>query len=79
MKTRQQTYRYSAKQLLKCFDESDWASTIAEHFNTSRAVVQRWRDRDINFDQWAADRYACAIGKHPAEIWADWFDEDEVA
>jgi len=25
-------------------------------------------------DQWEADRYAVAIGKHPSEIWADWFN-----
>jgi lambda repressor-like predicted transcriptional regulator len=27
-------------------------------------------------NQWEADRYAIKIGKHPSEIWPDWFDID---
>jgi hypothetical protein len=80
MKTKQRKrtgYIYPASALLEQFDEDTWASTIAEHLGVGRHAVQTWREGKTCLDQWAADRYACAIGKHPSEIWPEWFDQCE--
>ena len=72
-------YNYPAVALLKQFADDAWASTIAEHLGVGRAAIQTWREGNTFLDQWRADKYACAIGKHPSEIWHNWFDEVELA
>ena len=72
-------YNYPAVALLKHFPEDAWASTIAEHLGVGRAAIQTWREGNTCLDQWRADKYACLLGKHPSEIWSNWFDEVELA
>lgn len=82
MKTKQRIrngYLYPATNLLKQFPNDMWASTIAAHLGVGRAAIQKWREGNTCLDQWRADKYACLLGKHPSEIWCNWFDEQESA
>jgi hypothetical protein len=82
MKTKRRTrngYIYPASALLKQFPDDMWASTIGERLGVGRAAIQTWREGKTCLDQWRADKYACLLGKHPSEIWANWFDEVEIA
>jgi len=72
-------YKYPATKLLQQFDQSTWASSIGEILGVGRAAIQTWREGDTYLDQWRADKYACKLGKHPSEIWDNWFDEVELA
>jgi hypothetical protein len=63
-----------AKALLDQFEEGTWANIIAERLGTSRANIQRWREGTTNFDPYTADKYAIRLGKHPCQIWPEWFD-----
>ena len=72
-------YNYPASELLKLFPDDAWASTIGEHLGVGRAAIQTWREGNTYLDQWRADKYACLLGKHPSEIWSNWFDEVELA
>jgi hypothetical protein len=75
MKRQQQSQpRYPAHQLIKLFPANTWAAQIAETFNVNRSTVGRWNKPETTLTQWEADRYAIKLGKHPSEIWADWFD-----
>jgi hypothetical protein len=82
MKTKTRTnkgYNYPASALLKEFPDDAWASTIGERLGVGRAAIQTWREGNTYLDQWRADKYACLLGKHPSEIWSNWFDEVELA
>ena len=48
-------------------------------FGVSRATIIRWRNRPetANLHIYQADRYACKIGIHPANIWLDWYEKQE--
>ena len=70
---------YPASELLKLCPDDAWASTIGEHLGVGRAAIQTWREGNTFLDQWRADKYACLLGKHPSEIWSNWFDEVELA
>ena len=72
-------YNYPASELLKLFPDDTWASTIGEHLGVGRAAIQTWREGNTYLDQWRADKYACLLGKHPSEIWSNWFDQVELA
>jgi hypothetical protein len=72
-------YNYPASALLKLFPDDTWASTIGEHLGVGRAAIQTWREGNTYLDHWRADQYACLLGKHPSEIWSNWFDEVELA
>ena len=72
-------YNYPASELLKLFPDDAWASTIGEHIGVGRGAIQTWREGNTYLDQWRADKYACLLGKHPSEIWSNWFDEVELA
>jgi hypothetical protein len=75
MKRQQQSQpRYPAHQLIKLFPANTWAAQIAETFNVNRSTIGRWNKPETTLTQWEADRYAIKLGKHPSEIWADWFD-----
>jgi hypothetical protein len=54
-----------------------WANTIAERLGTTRSTIQRWRDVDVRFDVYGADKWAVRLGKHPSQIWPEWFDLPE--
>jgi len=65
--------KYQALQLVRLTPGlSDTKTAIL--FGTHRSTVLRWRNPRTMLDQWEADRYAIAIGKHPSEIWPNWFD-----
>ena len=50
------------------------AKLIAEVLGVERATICRWRNDKVNFDIWSADKYAIKLGKHPAQIWTNWYD-----
>ena len=65
--------KYQAAKLMRLTPGlSDTKAAIV--FGVHRATVLRWRNLQTMLDQWDADRYAVRLGKHPSEIWADWFD-----
>jgi plasmid maintenance system antidote protein VapI len=66
--------KYPAYELIKIFPADTWASQLAETFKVSRETIRRWRNPKTTLTQWEADRYAIQIGKHPSEIWTNWFD-----
>lgn len=47
-------------------------SDLAEMVGEKRATVAQWAQRGLNERQ--ADRAAIAVGFHPAEVWADWWE-----
>jgi hypothetical protein len=67
--------RYPAHQLVNIFGDMS-TTQIAIKFGVNRMSISRWRNPKTMLNQWEADRYAIRIGKHPSEIWADWFDID---
>jgi len=64
---------YPTHKLLDQFPDSD-TETLADIFGVSRATILRWRDPNLTINQWDADRYAVKVGRHPGEIWAEWFN-----
>jgi lambda repressor-like predicted transcriptional regulator len=47
---------------------------LSERWAVNRRTVQRFRSRRwVRRD--AADRIAAAMGRHPSEIWPEWFHE----
>lgn len=65
--------KYQASKLLRLTPglSDTKAATI---FGVNRSTVLRWRNPKTMLDQWDADHYAIKLGKHPSEIWPDWFD-----
>jgi transcriptional regulator with XRE-family HTH domain len=70
-------YCFPAKALLDQFEEGTWASVIAERLGTNRMTIQRWREGTTKFSPYQADKLAIKLGKHPSQIWTDWFDLPE--
>jgi hypothetical protein len=68
-------YRYPTAPLLATFNNLT-AAEVAVKFGVNRTTVIRWRNPKTTLNQWDADRYAIMLGKHPGEIWHDWFDID---
>lgn len=68
------TWRFPAATLLAEWHSGTSAHLIAEVLGVDRASISRWRNADVNFDVWNADRYAVKLGKHPSQIWKDWYD-----
>jgi transposase-like protein len=66
--------KYPAHQLIQLFPADTWASQIAQSFDVSPETIRRWRNPRTTLTQWEADRYAIKLGKHPSEIWVNWFD-----
>ena len=66
--------KYQPLKLVARFGKDVSASQLAVIFGVNRVTVQRWRNPRTTIDQWDADRYAIRLGKHPSEIWTDWFD-----
>lgn len=45
---------------------------LAARLNVGRETLYRWKANGVPID--AADTIACNAGKHPSEIWTDWYD-----
>lgn len=48
------------------------ARAAAEELGVSRRQVIRWRNGHSWLRSATADRVACALGHHPAELWDGW-------
>ena len=68
--------KYQALKLLQIFNENTSAKHVGRIIGLHHTTVQRWRNPQTMLNQWEADRYAVRLGKHPSEIWTDWFDID---
>jgi hypothetical protein len=75
-KRRQARLKYHARPLIEQFHPHTSARQLAQLFQVHPGTIQRWRNPHTTLTQWEADRYAIRLGKHPSEIWADWFDID---
>jgi hypothetical protein len=51
---------------------------VCEILHISRHTMIAW-NRGRRLSEIEADRHACAIGVHPAEIWPNWFTALEPA
>ena len=52
------------------------AASVARRVD--RSTLHRLLSRDrLRSD--AADRIAVTLGRHPSELWPDWFDDEQVA
>jgi len=69
---------FPATALLEQFEEGTWANHIAERLGTTRATIQRWRMGNTMLDPYEADKFAIKLGKHPGNIWPNWFDLPEL-
>jgi hypothetical protein len=68
---------FSAETLLRSYGINDDATSLAQIFGVSRTTICRWRnvpDRSW-LSAFQADKYACRIGVHPANIWQDWYNQ----
>jgi len=63
---------FPAAELLKLWPPETSAGIIAEALGVDRPRISRWRNHPTNFTDFQADRYACRIGLHPANIWRNW-------
>jgi hypothetical protein len=70
---RKGNHRYPTAPLLAEFADLT-AAQLCGRFGVTRTTIIRWRQPNFTLNQWDADRYAIMIGKHPGEIWADWFE-----
>ena len=68
---------FPATALLEQFEEGTWANEIAARLGTTRATIQRWRMGTTMLDPYEADKFAIKLGKHPGNIWLNWFDLPE--
>lgn len=66
--------RYRALSLIEVSGKNLNHGQIADLFRVTRSTVARWSNPRCTLSEWDADRYAVKIGKHPSEIWTDWFD-----
>lgn len=46
---------------------------LADRVGTTHAAVRQLVRRDLSLRM--ADRYACALGLHPLNVWPDYYDE----
>lgn len=68
-------YLYPARRLIEQFPAGTSACVIEEALKVGRKTVIRWRNHDCMLNERRADEYAIKIGKHPFEIWPEWFDD----
>ena len=67
--------RLLARGVADC-DGSLSAASVA--LGVDRSTLHRLLSRDrLRSD--AADRIAVTLGRHPRELWPDWFDDEQVA
>jgi len=68
--------RYPVAPLLHCIEGLSNRQVHAR-FDIHWTTIQRWRSNpDTLIIEWDADRYAVTLGKHPSELWTDWFEID---
>ncbi len=73
-KRRQPQPKYHARPLIEQFPAHTSARQLAHIFQVHPGTIQRWRNPHTTLNQWEADTYAIKLGKHPSEIWNNWFD-----
>ena len=68
---------FSAETLLRSYGIDDDATSLAQIFGVSRTTIWRWRNVPSRswLSAFQADKYACRIGVHPANIWQDWYNQ----
>lgn len=67
--------RLLARAVADCDGNLTKASTV---LRIDRSSLHRLLSRDqLRSD--AADRIAVTLGRHPSELWPDWFDDEQVA
>lgn len=66
--------QFPAKNLLRFFSDGTEGRTKASALGVSPHVVWQWEEKNININQWYADKYAVRIGLHPSAVWDDWFE-----
>lgn len=66
--------RYPVAPLLKALGDMT-GNQVKQTLGVHQTTFVGWQKKpDIGIVEWDADRYAVALGKHPSEIWDDWFD-----
>jgi len=65
--------RFSTANLIDTAGPGDNAQ-LATRLGVTRSTISRWRNPRTTISIWQADTFAVKIGKHPSEIWSDWFD-----
>ena len=67
---------FSAELLLNKYGRNESATSLGEIFGVSRTTICRWRNTPSQawISAYNADKYACKIGLHPANIWENWFN-----
>lgn len=65
--------RFPVEPILQTFADHPYPiQAAATALNVSTASIHRYLQDGIFF--FKADRYAVALGKHPIDLWPDWFD-----
>lgn len=68
--------RYPVAPLLHIFGELS-SREIQERYGIHPTTVNRWRNQPTTqIIEWEADRFAVQLGRHPGELWEDWFNID---
>ena len=70
--------RYRALSLIETSGLNLNNGQLAELFRVTRSTIVRWSNPRCTLSEWDADRYAITIGKHPSQIWPEWFDIEET-
>jgi len=74
--TAAQLRRYPVAPLLHIFADLP-SREVQKQYGINYTTIVRWRNKpDTVITEWDADRYAVAMGKHPGELWEDWFNID---
>jgi len=72
--TRALLRRYPVTPLVACVHNLS-TDRGAELLGVTRSTMQRWaRTPTPMIVEWEADKYAVRLGKHPGELWDNWFD-----
>lgn len=68
---------FPATNLLNQFPAETSIRHIADTLQCHTSNISRWKEGETLLDVHAADHYAIQLGKHPSEIWTNWFDLPE--
>ena len=68
---------FPTNNLLNHFPPNTSLRQIAHQIGASPETIQTWQTQPRNLDTHQADRYATRLGKHPSQIWPNWFDLPE--
>lgn len=64
---------YDPAPVLALFDSELSEGAVAVQLGVSGSVVGRWRRGDRGISDRMADRVATRLGRHPCELWPEWF------